>query len=263
MHMQNSRGFLIRYKATLLRVAGGGIAALLIALATTAVLNLVSPAAHPAREAGLAVFIALAIALPLLVAGSFMTSKIEALHKETQRLGQRDVLTACLNESTFSALVDTYANDSTLEAGSIRGTVLLINVDDLGIVNERFGYSWGNEALAQVAASIRKTVRQGDIVGRVSRSQFGVFLPRTGEVNARSVAERIYENVAKIDFFPAGVQYPLSIRAGAVIVSDSASFDDLLRKATGTLAMTEGAGQEWIQYASLKDAAPRTAANLQ
>jgi diguanylate cyclase (GGDEF)-like protein len=234
-----------------------------MALAVTTILNVVSPAAYPAREIGLAVFIALLVALPLLIAGGLMASRIEALRKETQRLGQRDVLTACLNESTFSALVDTYANDNTIEAGAVRGTVLLISVDDLGIVNDRFGYSWGNEALARVAAIISETVRHGDIVGRVSRSQFGVFLPQTDEANAKTVADRIYHNVTTIDFFPTGVQYPLSIRAGAVIVSDSASFDELLRKATGTLAMTEGTDEEWIRYTSLNETAPRNAANLQ
>ena len=125
--------------------------------------------------------------------------------------------------------------------------MLLIHIDDLEIVNDCFGYSWGNEALAQAAAALRDSVRQGDIVGRISGNHFGVFLPGADETNARSVADRIHDSVTAIGFFPTGVRYPLSIRAGAVIVADRAKFDDLLKTAVGTLEMTRGQDREWIR----------------
>ena len=85
-------------------------------------------------------------------------------------------------------------------------------------------------------------MRNGDIVGRVSGDQFGVFLPGAHENDARGVAERIHDNVSKIQFYPAGTPYPMSIRAGAVIVSSRIGFDDLLRTAVGTLAKTRAPG---------------------
>ncbi len=129
------------------------------------------------------------------------------------------------------------------------------------MINGRFGYSWGNEALARVAGSIRGTVRQGDIVGRISGNQFGVFLPGAGEADARGVANRIHDNVTGLDFFPAGVRYPLSIRAGAVILADQAKFDDLLKTAADTLETTRG--EDWIRYASMGGWPQEGAAKLQ
>lgn len=263
MRTKDTGGTFIGRKPALLWLVGGSAAVLLIALAAATILNALSPASYPAREAALVGVVALLVALPLLLACSIMAAKIDTLRKEAQRLGQRDVLTACLNESTFSALVDTYANRDVIEAGSTRGTVLLINIDDFQVVNDRFGYSWGNDALARVAAAIRDTVRQGDIVGRISGNQFGVFLPGADEINAKSVANRIYDTVSKIDFFPTGVQYPLSIRAGAVTVSDKASFDELLHTAVDSLAVTEGADQVWIHYASLNGRPQGDKSNLQ
>ena len=242
-------------------LAGGGAAALGLGLAVSAIANAVSPTASVTGSTILAGVAALVVALPLLYVCSRMASRVELLRREVQRLGQRDGLTACLNEPTFSALVDTYAGRRTVEDGATRGTILLIHLDDIPVVNGRFGYSWGNEALARVAGSIRGTVRQGDIVGRISGNQFGVFLPGAGEADARGVANRIHDNVTGLDFFPAGVRYPLSIRAGAVILADQAKFDDLLKTAADTLETTRG--EDWIRYASMGGWPQEGAAKLQ
>ncbi|WPE19219.1 hypothetical protein [Shinella zoogloeoides] len=65
------------------------------------------------------------------------------------------------------------------------------------------------------------------------------------------------------DFLPAGVRYPLSIRAGAVILADRAKFDDLLKAAVGTLEMTREQGEDWIRYTSLGGWPQDGAARLQ
>ena len=251
MGMGNLRDTFSLGGTTVRWLAGGSGAALAVGLGAAAIATAVSSPASATGSAILAGGVALAVALPLLYTCSRMAKRIGRLRKEVQRLGQRDGLTACLNEPTFSALVDTYADRRAVRDGSTHGTVLLIHLDDLEIVNDRFGYSWGNEALAQAAAAIRDSVRQGDIVGRISGNHFGVFLPGADETNARSVADRIHDSVTAIGFFPTGVRYPLSIRAGAVIVADRAKFDDLLKTAVGTLEMTRGQDREWIRYASM------------
>jgi diguanylate cyclase (GGDEF)-like protein len=253
----DSRGVFLQHKLTLSVALGGALASLAVGLAAYAILNVVSPVAGSTREMGLAAVVALVVGAPLSLAFGIALSRARRLRAQIQRIAQNDGLTACLNETTFSALVDSYSNRAAV-SDPTRGTILLINVDDLATVNDRFGYSWGNEALTRVAAAIKKTIRGGDIVGRVSGTQFGVFLPGADEANAKRVADRIYENVSKLEFFPTGTQFPLSIRAGAVIVSDRVGFDDLLHKAKDALASTEGTRQDWIQYESLASWQPGT-----
>ncbi len=253
----------MRYKPVLSVTFGGAFASLIVALAAHAVLNMISPAADMAREAGLAVLVALAVGAPLSLACGLAVSRIRRLRGQVQRLGQNDGLTSCLNETTFSALVDSYSNRAAPPSDTARGTILLINVDDLGAINDRFGYSRGNEALVRVAEVIRKTIRGGDIVGRISGTQFGVFLPGADEASAKGVADRIYENMRKSEFFPEGVQYPLSIRAGAVVISDRVGFDELLRKARHTLATTDRTQRDWIEYAFLSHWQPEASSKRQ
>jgi diguanylate cyclase (GGDEF)-like protein len=253
----DSRGVFLQHKLTLSATLGGALASLVLALAAYAILNTISPTPNAMREMGLAAFVALAVGVPLSLTCGIALSRARRLRGQVQRVAQNDGLTACLNETTFSALVDSYSNRAAVPDPT-RGTILLINVDDLETVNDRFGYSWGNEALVMVAAAVKKTIRGGDIVGRVSGTQFGVFLPGADEANAKRVADRIYENVRKLEFFPTGTQFPLSIRAGAVIVSDRVGFDDLLHKAKDALATTHRTQQDWIQYEFLTDWQPGT-----
>lgn len=263
MFWEAASTFFFRHKPVLYWTVGGMAAGLVVALAAVGLLNVVSPTANGAREAGLAVVVSILVAMPLAFVCGLMASRVGALRKQVQRLGQNDNLTSCLDEATFSALVDTYSNRNIAPGSDPVGTILLVNLDDLRVVNSRFGYSWGNEALSSVAATIRSTVRNGDIVGRVSGDQFGVFLPGANETDARGVAERIHDNVAKIQFYPAGTHYPLSIRAGAVIISSRIGFDQLLRKANGTLEMTKSPGHGWIKYAALDAGAADRSKSLQ
>lgn len=256
MGTQDTRGNSLRDKLVFSVALGGILASLILAFAITAIVQMIAPAADIVREMGLTSLIALTVGVPLSLAYGFSASKARKLQMQVQRLGQNDGLTSCFNEVAFSAMVDSYSNQTTARSGATHGTILLINVEDIETINDRFGYSWGNQALARTAEAIRKTIRAGDFVGRVSGTQFGVFLPGSEEKSARGVADRIYKNIQKIDFFPAGTQFPLSVRAGGIIVSDKTSFDELLRKARLILATTRKTEQHWIEYALLADWQP-------
>jgi diguanylate cyclase (GGDEF)-like protein len=252
MDMDGAKAFL-RNRPVAAWAAGGALAGAVTGLAAFGVLNAISPAASGFREAGLALIASLLVATPLAAACGAMASRVESLRKQVQRLGQNDNLTACLNETTFSALVDTYANRADAQGSNPVGTILLVNLDDLRTVNRRFGFTWGNEALSLVAGAIKKTVRNGDIVGRIAGDRFGVFLPGASEVDARHVAGRVHDSIAQLQFYPTGTHFPLSVRAGAVIVSNRIAFDDLLNQAENTLALTRETGRNWIEYALPQD----------
>lgn len=259
-----AKAFFHRFRPIFVWTAAGTAAAVVVSLAAAGALNILAPATAAMRETALATVVAVLVGTPLAFICGTMATRIAALRSKVLRVSQNDGLTSCLNEATFSAMVETYSNQSPAPGSDPLGTILLVNLDDLRVVNSRFGYTWGNEALASVAATIKSTVRNGDIVGRISGDQFGVFLPGANEAFARSVANRIRTNVAKIQFFPTGIRYPLSIRAGAVIVSTRIGFDDLLRKVDGTLAMTRAPGRDWIEYLSLDgDAAGARPGDLQ
>jgi len=68
---------------------------------------------------------------------------------------------------------------------------LMIDIDGFKLCNDRYGHLTGDDVLRQVAALIRDSVRDTDIVARYGGEEFCVLLPETPCEGAIQLAERI------------------------------------------------------------------------
>ncbi len=80
-----------------------------------------------------------------------------------------------------------------------RLSLLLMDVDQLKAVNDRWGHPTGDQMLVRVAGAIRDSLRGCDIASRYGGDEFAVILPDTDARAARLVAERICDKVAASD----------------------------------------------------------------
>jgi len=69
--------------------------------------------------------------------------------------------------------------------------VLLIDLDGLKRINDRYGHLAGSRALCRVADTLRRSCRATDTPARFGGDEFAVVLPETGGVGGRQVAERV------------------------------------------------------------------------
>jgi diguanylate cyclase (GGDEF)-like protein len=76
-----------------------------------------------------------------------------------------------------------------------RVSLLLMDVDQLKAVNDRWGHQAGDRVLGRVAGAIRDSLRGADIAFRYGGDEFAVILPDTDARAGRLVAERICANV--------------------------------------------------------------------
>jgi len=77
-------------------------------------------------------------------------------------------------------------------------SLLMIDLDKLHSVNERYGNKTGDLVITAAAGVIRSCLRPSDIPTRLSGDEFAVLLPDTNRKNALKVATRIRENIAKM-----------------------------------------------------------------
>jgi len=70
-------------------------------------------------------------------------------------------------------------------------SLLLLDLDQLKEINDRYGHHAGDEAIRSVAAVIRKAVRTSDVSARLGGDEFAVAMPEAGVAQAREVAARI------------------------------------------------------------------------
>ncbi len=72
---------------------------------------------------------------------------------------------------------------------------LMIDIDDFKLVNDTFGHQTGDEALRQIGALLKQTLRVTDFVARYGGEEFTVLLPRTDRVGAQRVAESLCDRI--------------------------------------------------------------------
>ncbi len=130
-------------------------------------------------------------------------------------------------------------------AGAQPLAVLLLDADNLRALNERFGQARGDDALRDVAAIVRRSIRAVDVPGRVTDAKFAVVLPETPPQGARLVAERIRKAVESRG---AQSDVPLTVSLGVVDVDPAASHDpaQLLAQADEALFEAKRTGRNRI-----------------
>jgi diguanylate cyclase (GGDEF)-like protein len=82
---------------------------------------------------------------------------------------------------------------------------VLIDIDDLGGVNDRFGRPAGDFLLTQVAQVLMGGARMVDRVGRWAGGAFAMVLPETGAGAAFGLAERMRADLAARRFGAANL----------------------------------------------------------
>jgi len=115
-------------------------------------------------------------------------------------------------------------------------SLLLIEIDNLGMVNDNFGGLAGDTVLHEVAAEIRRCVRDIDICGRYGSGTFLVML-RAGVLDSKLVAERIRGAVERRAI--PGLPMPVTVSIGVACAMSK----------TPTPAMLIGAADKVLRQA--------------
>jgi len=109
--------------------------------------------------------------------------------------------------------------------------VMLLDIDDLRLVNAKYGQSVGDEVLRQFAGRLKANLRGGKTVGRVGGDEFAIILEGLKERDmAAVVARRMLEAIAQpFQIDAREIQVSASIGLAAY-PNDAEELDALLRR---------------------------------
>lgn len=93
---------------------------------------------------------------------------------------------------------------------------LLFDLDFFKVVNDIYGYDWGDVLLRSIADKLKQLVRKEDILTRYGDEEFLLILPNTPEDKAFLFAERFRRDIERMEFIPAGEEerHPITISGG-------------------------------------------------
>jgi diguanylate cyclase (GGDEF)-like protein len=142
------------------------------------------------------------------------------------RLSTVDPLTGLFNRTFFFAAVDREIDRS---LRSSRGfCLLMMDLDELKTINDRYGHHFGDRVLRGVGEVIRSGVRKIDTAARYGGDEFVVLLPETDPTGAWVLAEKVRIGVTELDVRVAGAEISTSISVGVVGFPDDGKTSDAL-----------------------------------
>ncbi len=112
-------------------------------------------------------------------------------------------------------------------------TLVVLDLDNFKLVNDRHGHSTGDRALRTVAQIIQRGIRLTDVVARLGGDEFAILLPETKAEAGMVVVGRIQNSLRSA---MESHQWPITFSIGVATFQNlPASPDELLQQADGLM----------------------------
>jgi diguanylate cyclase (GGDEF)-like protein len=148
-----------------------------------------------------------------------------SVQSSLRELASTDPLTKVANVTSF------YEQLGLLEAGVSSFAVLLCDLDDLKVINDKFGHQAGSESIQAIADVLRGVVRGTDCVARYGGDEFVVTLKDADRAGAERVVTRAREMLRQVELVHApGHEVTVSIGV-AVFGEDGTTAEELVQAA--------------------------------
>ena len=178
---------------------------------------------------------------------------------------QRRAHDAALRLSRFDALTELYSRSyfgMALEQEILRSArsgrpfgLLMIDLDGLKPVNDRFGHDAGDRLLRGIAEVIGGGLRVTDVAARYGGDEFIVILPETDASGALRVAEKLRRDIGQLSLPENGQMVHSTVSIGLVgYPDDGRSGPELLRRVDAAMYEAKRRGRDrTVRYAALAE----------
>ena len=132
-----------------------------------------------------------------LAVSSYLGLAVPALYRDNHRMRQlltHDSLTGALGRNFFEDAAREGLRQSELRAQP--ACLVMIDLDNLKRINDRFGHAAGDRALKILADICSSQLAPGQLLGRLSGDEFALFLGKCSAQEARETIEAIEQKLA-------------------------------------------------------------------
>ena len=150
--------------------------------------------------------------------GFALSLKNAMIHTEIQKVAALDGLTGTLNRGFgMKRLNDEF---SRAKRGDYPLTVLMLDLDHFKKINDFYGHLSGDKVIIAAVNEIQTILRDSDIIIRFGGEEFLVVLPNVSPKNATETANRICQNIEKLEIKDGLNIIKLTISIGISCYSD-------------------------------------------
>lgn len=161
---------------------------------------------------------------------------------EFEQLSVTDALTGLLNRRYLEERLAEEIKRSNRHGFPM--SFMMIDVDNFKSYNDNFSHPEGDKALKLVAHSLKETLRGADVAARYGGEEFSILLPQTTLDEAKTIAERVRENVEKTKFNKCQVTVSIGIASCSHLICNA---KELIAAADKALYRAKESGRNNVQ----------------
>jgi len=177
------------------------------------------------------------------------TEELEVSNKQLKIWSMTDSLTQLKNRHYFDEHFVTEYRKAYREKSWL--SLMIVDIDHFKLINDNYGHQAGDLVLQKVALAIESSVkRPSDAAARYGGEEFTVLLPNTPKSGAYLIAERIRQNIEKLEIGWEGELISVTMSLGLVscIPASQKAEAALLKQADDFLYHAKRHGRNQVIY---------------
>lgn len=155
-----------------------------------------------------------------------------------------DHLTQLMNRQAFEMFSLNMLADSRRSRTSL--AVMMIDIDHFKKVNDTYGHAAGDKVLQEVAAILKHTVREADLVCRWGGEEFVVFLNKCAIADAERIAEQLRSKVAAQLYEYELYHLRVTLSIGIASYRHDEGLQEVMARADGALYLAKDTGRNRV-----------------
>ncbi len=176
-----------------------------------------------------------------------------ALREQLRSQALRDPLTGLYNRRFMEEMLERFTKDS--ERKRLPTSVIMIDLDNFKLLNDRYGHPVGDAVLRQVANTISSFVRGPDVACRVGGEEMMILMPDCGLFDAEAKAEQLRVAIAALS--SDGSVPPVTASFGVASRPETtARAEDLMIHADSALYAAKKQGRNVVVSSPIRQGIP-------
>lgn len=161
-------------------------------------------------------------------------------------IAKKDKLTSLDNRHNFDLVFEEFFNSQRKDEKAL--TILIFDIDDFKMINDKFGHLVGDEILIEIANIFKNTFRSSDTLVRWGGDEFVALLPKIKKEKAYQLTSELSKNINKSKIIFGLTTQTITISAGLCTKEDEESKEELFLKADKNLYKAKQKGKNTIVH---------------
>lgn len=168
----------------------------------------------------------------------------KAMERNLKHLATTDSLTGVLNRRYFAELAQ--AELRRAERYDYPVSLLYIDADHFKKVNDTWGHDTGDQVLVGLVETLKRGLREADLLARMGGEEFVVLLPHSGASEATGLAERLLSWIREMEIPLEEGTLSITVSIGVALHEKGSTFDQLLIKGDLALYQAKSEGRNRV-----------------